>query len=263
MSKLTKWFEENKIDEVEAMIPDIAGTARGKFVPIESYSEEDGIRLPEGMFSQSVTGDYIWENSPTAETDPDMHLLPDIKTARLVPWALEPTAQIIHDCRYANGKVVDIAPRYILKKVLNLFKRKGWEPVVAPEIEFYLVKINTDPDYPLEPPVGRSGRQETSRQTFSVDAVNEFENIIEDIYNFSEVQGLHIDTLTHEDGIAQLEVNFRHGNALDLADQVFLFKRTAREAAFKNKILRLTDIQAIQKALKTCFLARLKVKRNT
>ena len=55
-------------------------------------------------------------------------------------------------------------------------------PVVAPELEFFLVKINTDPDYPLEPPIGRSGRPETGRQAFGIDAVNEFDPIFEDVY---------------------------------------------------------------------------------
>ena len=77
-------------------------------------------------------------------------------------------------------------------------------------------------------------RQEQARRTFSIDAVNEFENVVGDIYDFSEQQELDIETLSHEDGIAQLEVNFLHGDPMRLADQVFTFKRTVREAAFKQ-----------------------------
>ena len=77
-------------------------------------------------------------------------------------------------------------------------------------------------------------RQEQARRTFSIDAVNEFENVVEDIYDFSEQQELDIETLSHEDGIAQLEVNFLHGDPMRLSDQVFTFKRTVREAAFKQ-----------------------------
>ena len=43
-----------------------------------------------------------------------------------------------------------------------------------------------------------------------------------------EAQGLDLDTLIHEDGPAQMEINFRHGDALDLADQITVFKRTLR-----------------------------------
>ena len=60
--------------------------------------------------------------------------------------------------------------------------------------------------------------------------------MIDDIYHFSESQGLEIDTLIHEEGAAQLEINLRHGDPIELADQVFLFKRTIREAALKHDI---------------------------
>ena len=103
-------------------------------------------------------------------------------------------------------------------------------------MEFYLVKPNTDPDYPLEPPIGRSGRPEVGRQSYSIAAINEFDDLVDDIYDFSEAQGLEIDTLSHEDGAAQMEINLRHGSPLDLADQVFSFKRTIREAALKHNI---------------------------
>jgi len=108
------------------------------------------------------------------------------------------------------------------------------QPIVAPEIEFYLVKKNLDPDYPLEPPIGRSGRAEIGRQAYSIAAVNEFDDLFELIYDYSEAQGLEIDTLIHEEGAGQMEINLRHGDPLDLADQVFLFKRTIREAALKH-----------------------------
>jgi glutamine synthetase len=56
------------------------------------------------------------------------------------------------------------------------------------------------------------------------------------MYQFCEDQDIEIDTLIHEDGAAQMEINLLHGNALDLADQAFLFKRTAREAALRHKM---------------------------
>ncbi|KAA3632580.1 MAG: glutamine synthetase, partial [Proteobacteria bacterium] len=131
---------------------------------------------------------------------------------------------------------VQLSPRYVLRKVLELYKSHDWEPVVAPELEFYLVKPNIDADYPLEPPVGRSGRPEIGRQSFSIDAVNEFDPLFEDLYDYCEKQNIAIDTLIHESGAAQMEVNLLHGDPLELADQAFLFKRTLREAALKHNM---------------------------
>jgi glutamine synthetase len=129
-----------------------------------------------------------------------------------------------------------MAPRYVLRHILDLYAQQGWRPIVAPELEFFLVEPNIDADYPLKPPVGRSGRPEVGRQSYSIAAVNEFDPLFDDIYAFCEAQEIEIDTLIHEDGAAQMEINLIHGDAMSLADQVFLFKRTAREAAFRHKM---------------------------
>jgi glutamine synthetase len=74
-----------------------------------------------------------------------MHLRPDPSTVRIVPWATDPTAQVIHDCYDRDGKLVPFAPRSVLRRVCELYDAEGWSPVVAPELEFYLVARNTDP----------------------------------------------------------------------------------------------------------------------
>ena len=236
MKTIKQWFHKNAIEEVEALIPDIAGMAKGKFIPTERYLQDNGFRIAEALFTQTITGDYTDYFDIINPTDVDMEARPVHESIRIAPWAPYPVAQIIHDCYQLDGNPVETAPRYVLKRVLELYEKKGWAPIVAPEIEFYIVKANIDPVYPLEPPIGRSGRQENSQRTFSLDAINEFEGVIEDIYEFSEQQKLDLETLTHEDGIAQLEINFKHGDPMSLADQVFLFKRTVREAAFKHNI---------------------------
>jgi len=233
---IESWLQENKITEVECLVPDMTGNARGKFIPAKKFLKEDS-RLPESILAQTVTGEYsddFWELLDTV--DGDMLLEPDPTTARLVPWANEVTGQIIHDCFTKDGKPHPFSSRNVLKRVLALYKKEGLTPVIAPEMEFYLVEKNPNPGLPLKPPIGRSGRPETARQSYSIDAANEFEPFVELMYNYCEAMELDIDTLIHESGAAQLEVNFIHGDPLDLADQVFTFKRTVREAALKNDI---------------------------
>ncbi|HBQ41255.1 MAG TPA: glutamine synthetase, partial [Halieaceae bacterium] len=84
------------------------------------------------------------------------------------------------------------------------------------------------------PPKGRSGRRESARLSYSIDAVTEFEDFVEDMYDYADEQKLQVDTLIHENGAAQMEINFLHGDAMSLADQVFVFKRTVRETAHKH-----------------------------
>ena len=234
------FLKDNRIDEVECLVPDMAGIARGKILPAKKFLDgmrRHGLRIPEDVFVQTVNGDYPEDPSAVVSASTkDVYLIPDEETIRIVPWYEEPTAQVICDAYHFSHDPVEIAPRRILKQVLELYAGQGWEPTVAPELEFFLVDVNTDPDYPLEPPVGRSGRRETSRQAYGLDAVNEFDPIFEEVYDFCEAMNIDIDTLTHEGGAAQMEMNFNHGDALLLADQAFLFKRAVREAGLRGKV---------------------------
>lgn len=232
------WMATRRIDDVECIVPDQSGVARGKLMPASKFFEGRVMNMPESIFYQTISGDYpdLSDISALDPSDGDLQFVPDFATLCIVPWEDEPTAQVIHDAFHGDGRMVELAPRHVLRRILKLFEGRGWNPVVAPEVEFYLVRPNTDPDYPLEPPIGRSGRAETGRKSFSISAVNEFDPLFDDIYDYSEAQGLEIDTLIHEEGAAQMEINLRHGAPIELADQVFLFKRTIREAALKHNI---------------------------
>lgn len=232
---ISDWLKQQQISEIECLVPDMTGNARGKFIPAHQFISHGDPRLPESILVQTVTGEYSDEHWDFVEpTDTDMLLRPDESTMRLVPWAREPTAQIIHDCYTQAGELHPLASRTVLRKVLAAYEEAGIQPVVAPEMEFYLVARNEDSDYELVPPVGRSGRRETARLSYSIDAVAEFEDFVEDMYDYADAQALDVDTLIHENGAAQMEINFRHGDPLSLADQVFVFKRTVRETAHKH-----------------------------
>ena len=237
--KLETFIKENGIEEVECLIPDMGGVARGKIIPAGKFISgmgNRGLRMPEEIFILTVTGRYVQEVATTDPAGADIWLRPDPESIRKVPWYDEPTAQVICDCFYLNDDPVDIAPRGVLRRVLDLYAERGWRPIIAPELEFYLVAKNIDPDYPLEPPAGRSGRKEAGGQAYGVDAASEFEPVVEEIYDFCEPHGIDIGTLSHESGPAQLEINFDHGDPMELADQVFLFKRAVRQAALKHDI---------------------------
>ncbi len=234
---LERWLDEQSVTEVECLVPDLSGVARGKILPRDRFTEERGMRLPEGTIALSVTGEAPTQGpyfDVIRATDPDIHLRPDPSTVRIVPWANDPTGQVIHDCYDAAGRLVPFAPRSVLRRVCRLYEEAGWLPVVAPELEFYLVARNDDPDMPLRAPIGRSGRPETSRQSYSIDAVNEFDPLFEDVYAYCKAMELNVDTLIHETGAGQMEINFFHAHPLALADEVFFFKRTLREAALRH-----------------------------
>nr|WP_294848998.1 glutamine synthetase family protein [uncultured Sphingomonas sp.] len=237
---LASWIKERGIAEVECIVPDMNGIQRGKVLPADKFLKsfaDRTLRIPSSVFIVTVMGEYPDDvNDIVPDFDPDYMLIPDASTIREAPGFRNPTAYVIADAVKADGKPVTIAPREVLKKVLALYDKRGWRPVIAPELEFYLVSKNLDADIPLVPPTGRSGRAETASQPFGLEALNEFEDIIEHIYDFSERANINIDTMIHEAGAAQLEVNFVHGDPLALADEVLLFKRIMRQVALEHGV---------------------------
>ena len=235
MEAVASFLKENAITEVESTLPDMTGNARGKFYPTQKFLDEKGGKIPESLLVQTVNGEWADNHYDLVDPiDKDMVLVPDPNTLRLVPWADEPTAQVINDCYTSAGDLHPLSSRSVLRRVLALYEAKGLKPIIAPEVEFYLVQKNIDPDYELKPATGRSGRRETARQSYSIDAVNEFNPVIDTLYSYCDELGLDVDTLIHESGAAQMEINFLHGDALSLADQVFVFKRALRETALKH-----------------------------
>jgi len=82
---------------------------------------------------------------------------------------------------------------------------------VAPELEFFLVEPNIDSDYPLKPPVGRSGRPESAAGLQHRGRQRVRPAVRRHVFVL-RAQDIEIDTLIHEAGAAQMEINLLHGN---------------------------------------------------
>ncbi len=166
-----------------------------------------------------------------------MILVPDADTMCSVPWYESRPPQVICDAVHRDGTPVRLAPRYVLKNVLELYHAEGWQPLVAPELEFFLAKKNIDPDYPLLPPAGQIRPPANRAPGLSIDAVNEFDPLFEDIYEFCEAQE---DRHRHADPRRGRRRRSRSTSItairLQIADQSFLFKRTVRNVALRHDI---------------------------
>ncbi len=235
-ARLTDFFTQHHIHEVECVIPDMTGIARGKILPKDLFLHSGEMRIPKSVLLNTVNGQQPDNGPYVGDTDPDMVCRPDAATVRLVPWAAEPVAVVIHDCEEWDGSPVPLSPRAVLRRVLALYEERGWTPVVAPEMEFYLVARQQNPHEPLQPPLGRTGKPEVGRQSYSIDAVNDFDPFFMELSRFCELHKLGVETLIHEAGPGQMEINFGHGEPLELADRVFLFKRTVRETALRHGV---------------------------
>ena len=228
------YLDGRRLDEVECIVADLPGIARGKAVPASKFARQDFFHLPDSIFYQTITGGWGEAAGEDGFIEKDMILRPDMTTATAAPWTADWTLQVIHDAYDRKDRPVPFSPRNVLKRVVDLYTAQGWKPVVAPEMEFFLIARNLDPAQEIKPMTGRSGRPAAARQAYSMTAVDEFGPVIDDIYDFAEAQGFEIDGITQEGGAGQLEINLRHGNPVKLADEVFYFKRLIREAALRH-----------------------------
>ena len=239
INELKEWLKAHKISEVECIFPDMAGSSKGKILPVERFIKsinENSLKLADSVFGQTVSGKWVYESEVIDYVEEDLHMVPDITTIRQIPWNKEPTAQILCDLHYSTNEPSEIAPRQVLKNILALYKEKNLRAVVAPELEFYLCEQNLDPDLPLKTPIGKSGRRESGSRVFGIDAVNEFDELTDQVYDYCELMEIGVDTLVHEAGPSQIEINLNHGDPLALADQAFMFKRAVRQVALKHGI---------------------------
>ncbi|MDG1289577.1 MAG: glutamine synthetase, partial [Lentibacter sp.] len=91
------YLEGRKLDEVECIISDLPGIARGKAVPATKFMRQEYFHLPDSIFYQTITGDWGEAAGDDGFIERDMILRPDMSTATAAPWTGDWTLQIIHD----------------------------------------------------------------------------------------------------------------------------------------------------------------------
>lgn len=202
-------------------------------MPAQGFAKGAELRIAQAISMQAITGEYSYD-AVFPDADPDILLIPDYSTLKMIPWSTVPRAFAIHDCVLLDGRLCPFAPRSILKNVLARYQALGLTPVVAPEIEFYLTEANTDPNVPFKAPISKSGRAENGQSAFSMNMLNELAPFWDEFNATIDAMGIKGDTWIHEMGLSQYEINLVHGNPLFLADQAFMFKYAAKEIAIKH-----------------------------
>ena len=232
MSEIGDWCAERDIHYVECVVPDFNGIAKGKTVEAKSLGKGD-LRIAEAIFGQDLIGNWVDDEALIDVADIDMILVPDRETLVPQPWS-ENIAQCICDCESLAGGALELAPRQILKRMLAKFEAMGLEPVVAQEAEFYLLEPNPDPRVPLHAAPGRSGRVLKAPRSFQPEAIGEYSPFMRTLHEYADAQRIRITSTVQEMGQGQIEVNFHHGPALIKADEMFCFKRLAKQAALRH-----------------------------
>ncbi|RMS02339.1 Glutamine synthetase [Pseudomonas coronafaciens pv. garcae] len=224
------------IDEVECVTPDLNGVPRGKVMTAEGFVQGRRLQLARGVLLQCIMGGYPPERFYGSD-DGDLALVSDLQQIHRLPWSDQPRALAICDAVDLSGEPCMLSTRNQLKAVVARYAGQGLAPVVATELEFFVFAPNPDPHQPFMPPVGLDGRREAGHSAFSISSNNGLRPFFAEVYACMAALGLPRDTVMHEMGVSQFEINLWHGDPLTLADQTFLFKHLLKEGALKHGLM--------------------------
>jgi glutamine synthetase len=232
-NKITELIHQQKIQEVECVFPTINATLRGKIMRAHDFASGKELRIARAVILQTINGEYC-DDHVIGAIDNDTILKPDYATFKQIPWHPQ-RAWVIHDCMNFDGTASEHAPRNVLKQILAQYKMLGLQPVVAPEIEFYLFKRDGQEATSFNFPTMRGGSTEQERQmAYSLNATSDMRDFWQALQTAFDQLGIQTDTWLHEMAPNQFEINLMHGDALKLADDVVLFKYTLREIAAQH-----------------------------
>ncbi|MEE2764649.1 MAG: glutamine synthetase family protein [Pseudomonadota bacterium] len=230
----------NKNTEFDFFITDLNGNLRGKRMPAGALNKvlHEGIKLPRSVVGFDFWGADVLDNGLVFETgDSDGVCLPVSDTPLPVPWSDIPRQQILAMMFNSDGTAFEADPRQVLKRVVDRFKAKGLRPVMATELEFYLMDGKSETTQRPIPPMladGR-GRRLSNTEGYAVEEMDGFDAFFADIRNACEAQGIEADTIIAEMGPGQFEINLNHvDDPLLAADQAILFKRLVRGVSRRN-----------------------------
>ncbi|PWE57886.1 glutamine synthetase [Metarhizobium album] len=233
--------ENPDIEVLEAFVIDVNGVPRGKWIPRERALDvlTKGMAIPRSVYALDVWGrDVNTAGLAEGTGDPDGICFPVPETLSRVTWLNRPTAQVMLAMHNADGSRFFADPRQTLADVLDRYKKVGLTPVVATELEFYLIDPVRSALDPVRPPNSREGRWHTGQtQVLSISELQDFEEVFHDISIACKAQKVAADTTLRENGPGQYEINLNHvPDALQAADYAVLLKRIVKGVARKHDL---------------------------
>ena len=229
------------IEVLEAFVIDVNGVPRGKWIPRERAIDvlTKGMAMPRSVYALDVWGrDVNAAGLAEGTGDPDGICFPVPGTLSRVTWLSRPTAQVLLQMHTQEGESFYADPRQVLGHVLDRFKAAKLTPVVATELEFYLIDPVRSALDPVRPPNTRDGRWHTGQtQVLSISELQDFEEVFHGISTAARAQNVPADTTLRENGPGQYEINLNHvPDALAAADYAVLLKRIVKGVARANDL---------------------------
>ncbi|HEX5782683.1 MAG TPA: glutamine synthetase family protein [Solirubrobacteraceae bacterium] len=215
------------VTSIRVLYPDLHGVARGKDVPI---SEFDHV-IEKGLcFCSAVMGTDL-RHTPVVggeEGYPDLIARPDMATMLSLPW--EPgVASCLANLEPAEGGHPIADPRGAVRRAEAALAELGLEPIVGPELEFFLVERDAD---------GRIRRRvDQLSMVYTVGPQADPGGLVRGMTESLAQLGLEVFAVNHEFMNSQYEINLRHSGALAAADRAFRLKSAVKDIAAQNGLI--------------------------
>mgnify|MGYP001816193807 FL=1 len=230
-----------RFESVDLLIPDLSGILRGKRVRRAEFEKcaADGFAFCVGATLLNSLGEVTTGVPYGADDgDPDLpaHLVPG--SLAPVPWSRRPMAQAFFRTWDEDGNDFFGDPRTVLERALRPLRKRGIKPVVATELEFYLLDGTAEQVRIGAPLVPGTRRPQPGTQVYNPDDLFEVEGFLDDVYAWAEAQNVPADAAISEYSPGQFEINLHHVDDAVLAcDHAVLLKRIVKAAARKHGLI--------------------------
>jgi glutamine synthetase len=230
-----------RFESVDLLIPDLSGVLRGKRIRRDDFDKcaTDGFAFCAGAVLLNTLGE-VTTGVPYGADDGDPDLLARLVPGSVapVPWSKRPMAQALFRLCSEDGGDFFGDPRTVLEGALKPLRRRGLTPVVATELEFYLLDGASETVRVGAPLIPGTQRPQPGTQVYNPDDLFEVEGFLDDVYAWAEAQNVPTDAAISEYSPGQFEINLRHlADPVLACDHAVLLKRLVKAAARKHGLI--------------------------
>jgi glutamine synthetase len=222
-------LERDGVRIVRVTYPDLHGVLRGKDIPIDAFRSTfaaNGLAFCKAISTVDLRHNVV---SGFEHGFRDIHVTPLPETLAQLPWSPE-VAWCLSD-QTADGEPYGADPRGALKRAIAGFTALGLEPVMGPELEFYLLERSDSA------PGGWTRYVENPTHVYTVGDHADPRGVLDRMLLKLHDAGLGAIGAAHEYGMSQWEINLTHSDALDAADRAFRFKAAVKDLATREGLL--------------------------
>ncbi|RMA81040.1 glutamine synthetase family protein [Umboniibacter marinipuniceus] len=240
LPELNAFLEANPdVNQFDVILVDLNGILRGKRLDRNAITKlyKSGILMPRSTFASDIEGDTTDGTGLGIRTgDIDCPCLPVANSLKIVPWAHEPSAQVLAYMVDEDGEALRYTSHGVLQNVIDKFKELKLKPIIAPELEFFLLDRQRDEDgRPLPPISPVTGARDKNTQVYGIAELDDYAAFLRDVKAAAVAQNIPADTAIAEYAPGQFEINLHHSDDLIQAcNHAIELKRLIKAVALQH-----------------------------